>query len=359
MNVTFRVDASDKIGTGNLMRCLTLAEALRDTGAAVQFFCRQLPGNLIALLKQRSFSVTALPVPAQSAGFSDSDGYAAWLGVSQREDADQVIALLNGSKSNWLVVDHYGLDIEWENRLAPYSDAIMVIDDLANRAHACVLLLDQNYPSEERYFNLVPDYCQLMLGPSFALLRPEYHHFRKFQERRSAAAKRVLVYFGGSDSTNVSSKTMEALSSQSHKHLFVDLVVGNNYSHRAALEQQAANRGLTFIHQSRSHLADLMADADLAIGAGGATTWERFCLGLPSLVVTCAENQVPLARILHNKGLIRLIGESSTITVPDIQYAIRVEIEAPSLISNSDAAMQMCDGAGVSRVINHMREYRI
>lgn len=341
------------------MRCLTLAEALRDKGTAVQFICRQLPGNLIALLNQRCIPVKALPAPTQSVGFSDSDDYAAWLGVSQREDADQVIYLLHGSKPNWLVVDHYGLDIEWENRLAPYVDSIMVIDDLANRAHACLILLDQNYTSQKRYHGLVTDYCKVLLGPRFAMLRPEYSRFRALAGRRSAEVKRILVYFGGSDVENVSFKAMEALSSQSHKHLLVDLVIGSNNGHRDSLERQGSIRGLTFVHQSRNHLADLMAEADLAIGAGGATTWERLCLGLPTIVVTCAENQVPLAQILHNKCLIRHIGNSFAITVEDIHYALRGEIEAPSLFQYSDDAMQMCDGAGVNRVINHLHEYRI
>ena len=149
---------------------------------------------------------------------------------------------------------------------------------------------------------------------------------------------------------------MEALSSRNHKHFLIDLVIGSNNSYRAVLEQQASRRGLTFIHQSRIHLADLMAEADLAIGAGGATTWERLCLGLPSLVVTCADNQVPLAQILHNKGLIRLIGKSSTITVEDIHDALRIETETPNLSANSGAAMQLCDGAGVKRVLNQMDE---
>ena len=341
------------------MRCLTLAEALRVNGAAVQFCCRQLPGALIDLLKQRKFPITVLPAPTKSDGFSDSDGYASWLGVSQGEDADQVIARLHGKKANWLVVDHYGLDIEWENRLAPYVDAIMVIDDLANREHACNLLLDQNYTSAERYLNLVPDCCRLILGPSFAMLRPEYSNFRAFQARRSAKVKRIFIYFGGSDSANVSFKAMEALSSRNHKHFLIDLVIGSNNSYRAVLEQQASRRGLTFIHQSRIHLADLMAEADLAIGAGGATTWERLCLGLPSLVVTCADNQVPLAQILHNKGLIRLIGKSSTITVEDIHDALSVETETPNLFANSGAAMHMCDGDGVKRVLNQMDKCHI
>ena len=173
MNVAFRVDASEKIGTGNLMRCLTLAEALRNEGARVQFFCRRHPGNLIEFLKLRSMPVTALPAPEKSNAISDYDGYASWLGVSQEEDAEQVINLLAGIQPQWLVVDHYGIDETWEQRLLPHAHQIMVIDDLANRRHKCSLLLDQNYTSTARYRSLIPNDCKVMLGPKFAMLRPQ------------------------------------------------------------------------------------------------------------------------------------------------------------------------------------------
>lgn len=359
MNVTFRVDASDKIGTGNLMRCLTLAEALRDTGAAVQFFCRQLPGDLIALLKQRSIPVTALPAPTQSAGFSDSDGYAAWLGVSQREDANQVIALLHGNKLNWLVVDHYGLDIEWENRLAPYFDAIMVIDDIANRSHNCYLLLDQNFTSEVRYQHLVPRDCTMLLGPNFALLGPEYAAYRSRQARRRGAIKRVLVYFGGSDTHNISERAMQALSSARLQHLFVDLVIGSNNPHLVNLRETYASRPFTCIYEMQVHLAELMAQADLAIGAGGATTWERMCLGLPSLVVTCAANQVPLARSLHQDNLIWLIGDAISVTVADLYEAVLSKLSGQQHERVATTTSKVCDGCGTLRVVKALESSRV
>lgn len=333
------------------MRCITLAEALRDRGTAVHFFCRLLPGNLIALLKQRGIPVTALTAPTQSVGISDSDGYAAWLGVTQREDAEQVITLLHGSKPNWLVVDHYGLDIEWENRLAPFVHSIMVIDDLANRAHACGLLLDQNFASEERYQHLVSRYCTTLLGPSFALLGPEYATYRNRQAKRHGAIKRVLVYFGGSDTGNISDIAMQALSSARLQHLLVDLVIGPNNPHQAILTQTYTSRPLTFIYETQVHLADLMAQADLAIGAGGATTWERMCLGLPSIVVTCAANQVPLAKSLHRDNLIWLIGDAKSVTVEDVYEAVLSQLSGHQLDRVATTTMKICDGCGTLRVV--------
>ena len=341
------------------MRCLTLAEALRVKGAVVQFFCRQLPGNLIALLKQRSFPVTVLPAPTKSDGFSGSDGYASWLGVSQREDADQVIARLDGNKANWLVVDQYGLDIEWENRLAPYVDAIMVIDDIANRSHKCRLLLDQNFSSEERYQHLVPRNCTMLLGPSFALLGPEYSAYRNRQAKRPRAIKRVLVYFGGSDTRNMSDIAMQALSSSRLQHLFVDLVIGPNNPHQAILRQTYTSRPSTCIYEAQAHLADLMAQADLAIGGGGATTWERMCLGLPSLVVTCAANQVPLAKSLHREKLIWLIGDATCVAAADIYAAVVSQLSGQYRDHLATTARQICDGSGTLRVVKALECTRV
>ena len=355
MNVAFRVDASDKIGTGNLMRCLTLAEALRNEGARVQFFCRQHPGNLIELLKLRSMPVTALPAPKKSNDISDNDGYASWLGVSQEEDAEQTINLLAGIQPQWLVVDHYGIDEVWEQRLLPHAHEIMVIDDLANRRHKCKLLLDQNYTAQERYEQLVPQNCVMLLGPMYALLRSEYAACRARQARRYSDIGRILVYFGGSDSANISELAMQALSSPQLKHLVVDLVIGANNPHHTSLMQHASSRPSTFAHKSQTHLANLMAQADLAVGAGGATTWERMCLGLPSLVVTCAENQIPLAQTLNRENLIWLIGDSKLITEAQIHEAIVKRLSGQNHVSVSASTSQICDGCGTSRVLDTMK----
>ena len=355
MNVAFRVDASDKIGTGSFMRCLTLAEALRNEGASVQFFCRQHPGNLIELLKLRSIPVTALPAPENTKDISDNDGYACWLGVSQEEDAEQVINQLASIQPQWLVVDHYGIDEIWEQRLQPHAHKIMVIDDLANRRHKCSLLLDQNYTAQRRYEQLVPQHCVMLLGPMYALLRSEYAACRARQTRRYSDIGRILVYFGGSDSANISELAMQALSSPQLKHLVVDLLIGANNPHHTSLMQHASSRPSTFADKSQTNLANLMAQADLAVGAGGATTWEHMCLGLPSLLVTCAENQIPLAQTLTRENLIWLIGDSTLITAAQIHDAIVERLSGQNHASVSASTSQICDGSGTSRVLESMK----
>ena len=286
------------------MRCLTLAEDLRERGVATRFVCRAHPGHLIEWLRQRGMAVHAMPEPAESRGMSAPENHSDWLGVTQTEDADQTIQALRGEHPEWLIVDHYGLGSAWERRLRGHAGKLMVIDDLANRPHDCDLLLDQNYStgSAGRYRELVPEMAALALGPRYALLRPEYLQHRLVLRERDGRVRRVLIFFGGSDSYNMTGMALAALSGAEFDRLEVDVVIGPNNVHRARLERAIAERPLTTAYGHRPHLADLMAQADLAIGAGGTTTWERLCLGLPSLVVSIAENQEPTCEAARGRA---------------------------------------------------------
>lgn len=352
MKVVFRVDASARIGTGHLMRCLTLAESLRERGAQLRFICREHTGNLIALLQQKAMPVTVLPASAVIDSNTCED-YAVWLGVTQAEDAEQTIEALNGKKPDWLVVDHYGLDVEWERGLRQHVSNLLVIDDLANRRHDCDALLDQNYAAkgEQRYKDLVSDTCRMLLGPRYALIRPEYRAYRKTLGTRDGHVKRVLVFFGGSDPQNVTGMALEALSHPELKHLAVDVVVGANNPHRNSIEQQASHRQHTTVHESRPHLADLMAQADIAVGAGGATTWERMCLGLPTVLVTIAENQRPSAEALATDHQIIYSGKISAVSADNLAKDIIALISNTSqLTALSEQNELTVDGFGALRM---------
>jgi len=352
MKIVFRVDSSASMGIGHLMRCLTLAEALRERGAQIRFVCREHTGNLIALLQQKAMPVTVLPAPAVNDTASGED-YAAWLGVTQAEDAEQTIKALNGEKPDWLVVDHYGLEVEWEQRLRSHVIKLMVIDDLANRRHVCDVLLDQNYSleGEQRYAGLVPVTCKLFLGPRYALLRPEYAAYRKTLRVHAGQAKRVLVFFGGTDPQNMTGMSLEALSHPDLMHLEVDVVIGTNNPHHKTIEQQVLRRPHTTLHEPRPHLADLMVQADLALGAGGATTWERMCLGLPTVLVTIAENQCPAAEALATKQLILYAGNTSAVTAENLsKVVVKLASDVSQLNELSAQNQIMVDGLGAERI---------
>jgi len=353
VKVAFRVDASDRMGTGHFARCLTLAEALRERGVQTRFICREHRGHLISLLQQRGMPISVLPI-VPSAHTSVPEDYAAWLGATQAEDAAQTMQAIKGEKLDCLVVDNYGIDVEWERKLRPHAGKLMVIDDLANRRHDCDVLLDQNYCKDgrSRYGGLVANTCTLLAGPRYALLRPEYASYRRTLRTHSGQIKKILVSFGGSDLENVTGLALEALSRDAPRPLEVDVVVGANNPHRETLERQAAGMPRTRIHGPLPHLAGLMAQADLAIGACGATTLERMCLGLPTVVISTSGNQWPASEALAEARLIGYAGRFHNVTKDRLAGMVRQLIEAPETLAFLSTQNQLqVDGLGTFRVV--------
>jgi UDP-2,4-diacetamido-2,4,6-trideoxy-beta-L-altropyranose hydrolase len=291
MYIAFRADASSQMGTGHFMRCLTLADALTQRGAHCRFISRQLPAHLGEMLTVRGHEFAQL---STHAGASDSDEltHAAWLGVSQSADAKESTLVLSDRHWDWLVVDHYAIDGRWESRLRSAAGQIMVIDDLADRQHDCDVLLDQNYyrQMESRYSGRVPTHCRLLLGPRYALLREEFQYWRARISPRCGPVKRVLVFFGGVDADNCTGQTLKALRNIDHGELTVDVVIGAGHPNRVQIESMCADAHYS-CHVQTQRIAELMAAADLAIGAGGGATWERCCLGLPCITLCTADNQ--------------------------------------------------------------------
>ncbi len=341
------------MGVGHLARCLALASTFRARGIHPKFICRQHEGHLLPLVRSADMTVIGLPAPLQNAANGIED-YAAWLGVSQEEDAGETMAALAGERVDWMVVDHYGLDAQWERALRSQAQHLMVIDDLANRQHDCDVLLDQNFlpAPDERYERLAPPECRRLLGPRFALLDDAYRRYRCNDRRRDGDIRRIFVFFGGSDPGNLTGAALEALSYRSLRHLAVDVVAGANNNNRSQLQRLAAERPGTTIHGSRAHLADLMSSADLAIGAAGVTTWERMCVGVPSLVVSIAENQRPTAETLAESGLIQYLGTSRDVGRVELGAAIERAIEGKrDLADQSLRGRLLVDGLGAMRVI--------
>lgn len=351
VTVAFRVDASAEMGSGHLVRCMTLAETLRERGVSARFICREHRGHLMHLLRERNLAVRALPAPARGATSGGREDYAQWLGVSSETDARETIAALGPEKPAWLVVDHYALDARWERLLHPHAGQLLAIDDLA-REHDCDLLVDQNYfeRPEERYRALAP-HCGLVLGPRQAIIRPEYAMYRAQCRIRNGTVARVLVFFGGSDPHDLTGITVRALCDPALEHLELDVVVGSNYPYTTELEAVAGRRSRIRLHGPRPHLADLMEQADLAIGAGGATAWERLCIGVPSIVISIAENQRPICESLVEAGLIRYLGSHEHVDENLIRAEVRRCIGEPGdLAELSERGRATVDGLGALRV---------
>lgn len=366
MKVAFRADASITIGSGHVMRCLTLADQLRDLGNETLFLVRDQPGNMAEEIEGRGHRLCLLPAcEMQSMTQAADPPYASWLGADVATDANECISVLaDWGSIDWLVVDHYGVDQTWETRLRPHVEKIMVIDDLADRPHQCDLLLDQNLQSQnQRYLRLLPLGSRQLLGPRFALLRPEFRQLREQRTLRDGRIKKLLVFLGGGDSSNVTTQVIHGIrESAVATSVTVDIVIGGANPHRSALEEACRTLANVRLHVQTAAIAELMAQADLMIGTPGVTSWERCCLGLPALLMSVAENQVENGRQLANHRAALYMGDASSVSTSQFAHALSLLCSRPGLLRRmAERAYRITDGVGVSRVVlaMHADEIRI
>jgi UDP-2,4-diacetamido-2,4,6-trideoxy-beta-L-altropyranose hydrolase len=331
VRVVFRADASLEIGTGHLMRCMTLADELRRHGAIATFICREQPGHLIELTRSRGFETEA---------------------IAHEDAGPSHVARLH---PDWVVVDHYGLGDTWETAVRPNTRRILAIDDLADRDHDCDLLLDQNLYDgvEQRYASRLPAHCRQLIGPHYALLRPEFADARARLSRATKPVSRLLISFGGIDATNETARVLTSL--EGLASLSLDVVIGPGYPNRREIQALTSERPGTTLHIGTSRMAALMSEADAFVGAGGSTTWERFCLGLPSLVIAVADNQVPTARHLSKRGAIDYIGPQSDLTPDGLRAALsRFLADDAGRARMTEIGLKLVDGLGAQRVAQAM-----
>jgi UDP-2,4-diacetamido-2,4,6-trideoxy-beta-L-altropyranose hydrolase len=359
LTIVFRVDASLSIGTGHVMRCLTLADALAADGAECHFLCREHPGHLIEAIRARGYPVHALPAIAPAAQEEETPplAHADWLGASWQDDARQSREALDGLAPDWLVVDHYALDKRWELRVLPQGCRLLVIDDLADREHGADLLLDQNLGRQAYdYAGLVPEHCTRLIGPRYALLRPEFARLRdaSLARRASPKLKQLLITMGGVDKDNATGQVLEALTSCAlPDDCRISVVMGGNAPWLGQVKAQAASMPWpTEVVVNVSDMAERMTQADLAIGAAGSTSWERCCLGLPTLMVVLAENQRIIAHALDKVGAAVALGSLPEISQLPTYWP---DLTCPeNLARMNNAAAMVTDGNGAAIVHQHM-----
>ena len=299
MNVLFRVDASFEMGTGHVMRCLTLAETLRQNGVEVEFISREHQGNEIKKIEDSGFKVYKLEHRKIKSDDKAKLQHSHWLGVTQIQDAFDCIDLIKGKFFDWLIVDHYALDEEWQNNLRTFYGKLLIIDDLSDRKHNCDVLLDQTYnKSKSSYKKLVPPRCKLLIGSKYALLRSEFTELRSksLRSRIKPKLKNLLINMGGIDKSNHTSSVLTHLSeSELSSGLNISVVMGSSSPFLEEVKSLADKLPMNIqILENVKKMAELMVSSDIAIGASGTTTWERCCMGLPAIQIVTASNQKPL-----------------------------------------------------------------
>lgn len=362
MKIMLRTDASAEIGVGHMIRCMTIAAALKERGAEVSIISREAPVWLSRALKNSGMELICLPDAARPAG---GDGRIRRHGarvIDPEADADETISALQGEGSiDWLIVDHYSLGPAWESAVRPHVKAVMAIDDIGRR-HDCDILVDQNFCRnfEDRYNGIVPAHCRKLLGPGYAILRPEFREAREKAGEHDGNVRRILIFFGGTDRTNETAKTLRAAEMLKMSGIHVDVVVGGANPHKDEVKRLSEALPSADFYSETGEMAALMAKAHLSIGACGTTTWERCCVGLPSVVMALAGNQTEIARGLGEKGIAANLGWHGDITVNDIKERLCGLLKSPRRLKTmSERSKELVDGEGARRVVDEILMERV
>ncbi|KZL05208.1 UDP-2,4-diacetamido-2,4,6-trideoxy-beta-L-altropyranose hydrolase [Pseudovibrio sp. Ad26] len=361
MKIAFRADASAEIGTGHIMRCITLADAFKGTGGQCYFICRSIPQSLQDVIKSKGHSFFQLPHGPPFIAREDDVAHASWLGVNWEVDALHTAAVISGIEPDWIVLDHYALDHRWEKQVRGPQCKLIVIDDLFDRPHIADILLDQNLGrSRENYKDLVPRDCQVLAGPEFALLRPEFEKMRaiSIERRKKPKLEKLLITMGGADKDNVSGWLIDFFEEATDLGLLsVTVVLGASAAHADSVKMKASTSVIdVHVLQNVNNMAELMKDTDLCIGAAGSTSWERACLGVPSIIFSLADNQKQIAVDLDKHKIAKQAQLWDAASLLEIVKHLR---KAKNLTRLGINAAKLVDGLGAQKVVEHVESYNV
>lgn len=361
LRAVFRTDASIDIGIGHVIRCLTLADALRNAGVECIFVCRTHQGNLLSLIAERGYGTHRLPLQVSMPDKDDKCSrilHADWLGAHWATDAAQTMEAIGSAGCEFLIVDHYSLDERWEYALREACRRLIVIDDLADRRHDCDLLIDQNLGRVTAdYSSLVPLHCRVFTGPRYALIRKEFSKIRFYSlsRRRVPHVKNLLITMGGVDKENVTSKVLDALACcPLDKDSCITVVMGAHAPWVHQVREKAAHLPWRVeILVNVDNMEVLMAESDLAIGAAGGSSWERCCLGLPAAIFVLADNQKSIASALEAAMVVKLLKIEK---IKDDLSAFIIAINrSPSVLTQmSNFAADITCGRGPEFILNEI-----
>lgn len=355
MRVAIRVDAGPYIGVGHVMRCCALADYIRDSGNDVVFICRAHEGHMGNYLIAKGYKVHMLPMENSISQRSENN-----FSASLEEDLSQTIDVLKGASWEWLIVDHYDIDHHWLANVRACVDYILVIDDLANRHYDCDLLLDQTYGRKASdYYPLVPANSEVLTGSKYAILRPEFAELRSqsIRRRQHSQLTHLLITLGGGEQQEMLNRIIEALAESSLPETCrITMVVGAASNGLYTLKESVKKLKWDIdVRQNVSQMGELMVCSDLVIGAAGTTSWERCCLGVPTLMLVLADNQKKIASELAKAGAVILLGEKQMFQKELLHNSIARCRNSNQLKLMSEYASKICDGLGGPRVLDRMQ----
>jgi len=301
------------------------------------FLCRNFPGNINYKIIENGFNLIELP-PLEKEYFLESN----------LDESVHVKNILANIGPDLIIVDHYGLDKSWETMAKMHCRRIVVIDDLG-REHNANIILDQNFRTQiPRKYQV--EGIKLFLGPEFCILSKKFQ-MQNFN-RNTKAVKNVLCFLGGSDNHSITLRLAKLFSQSSS--LQWNFAVGKQNRDIDALSTIASTNINFEVHQEIKYMDKLIKEADLFIGAGGTTTWERAFYGLPSIVISVAQNQIEINQHLHNKNVVKYLGHYDHLNDNDIIDAIN---ELSEDQQKRDKLVKNSLSLNVSKKLNYFVKY--
>ena len=345
--ILIRVDSSSVIGSGHVIRCLTIAYELRSRNFECVFICRDLKGNLISYIKNKQFQV--IVIKFQSPKLREDT-------IDQYTDALKTIEYIKKTQAYLTIVDHYDLDYIWHKKIKENNIILAVIDDEANKKYFCDLILNVNYLKniQEKYKNLISNKTAKLFGPKYALIRQEFLTKKK-EVLHNKKIKNIFIFFGGSDPDNLTLKALEALCHKNFEKLILSVVIGESNPNVNSIKLKVSKRKNASLFIQTDNISDLMCKSDLSIGAGGSTTWERLFIGLPSIVTIIADNQRSYTEQLAKDNYIFLTGDKNETSKYDIQRLLNYCINNPNLLNEKvKLGQELVNGNGTKLVADKM-----
>jgi UDP-2,4-diacetamido-2,4,6-trideoxy-beta-L-altropyranose hydrolase len=339
MNLLLRADANQKVGTGHVMRSLALAQAWCDAGGKAMFAAANLPSSIRARVLEEVDEVTAISAAAGSA-----------------KDASETAARAAQFGAEWVAVDGYQFDSEYQSALRAAGLKVLFVDDYGHGApYSAEIVLNQNSSADPATYHDRQPYTRLLLGSRYCLLRREFTVWRDWKREIPTICRRALVTMGGSDPGNLTVRVIEALS-LTRLDLETTVVVGGGNPHAGKIENAVRNAGPKMkMVQDVRNMAELMAASDIAVSAAGSTCWELCALGLPALLIDVSANQTPLAVDLSGRSCAIHAGDGSV-------SSNKIANDFRRLCGDHELRQQICrrsrdlvDGEGARRVVCGLR----
>lgn len=338
--LAFRVEADPQTGLGHFMRCLALAEAHRTRGGQSCFIMSQLPAVLKPKLERENISVFQINKKPGSV-----------------EDAAMTLNVLRDFESEWLITDGYCFGDTFQKKIAHSKNHLLVIDDYGQiKKHCADIIVDQNFGAEEHPYQNDKCPAKLLLGPQYIMFRREFFKYRDKKKVLHRSAKKWLMTMGGGDDGNLTLKILSAVSRVDQKEVKLFVVLGPLNPNSEILKKEIEKMKIPVsIVTNPPEISNLMADADLALSSAGTTLLQLVFMGVPTLAIATADNQIRGAEELQKRGLIAYLGKNDSVNESKIINSLNILTEnGPVLRKTIEQGQALIDGYGAERILNHL-----